>query len=234
MMLSDDQREAVFETDVNDRNGIRDVVARWPNRTVVYHINEEDFDEKQLRAIEAALADIANNSCVRFRKRESEDERAVIIQEGPGCSSNVGFKSSGQQVMQLGRGCFKHGTIVHEMLHTLGFFHMQCTYNRDDYVTIVWENIKPGREHNFKKYGKDVINDFDVPYDYDSVMHYPATAFSAHKEKTIIPIKENVEIGQRVGLSEGDILKLNRMYCDETEDKENEIEYDGDLLAIGK
>lgn len=43
MMLSDDQREAVFETDVNDRNGVRDVAARWPNRTVVYHINEEDF-----------------------------------------------------------------------------------------------------------------------------------------------------------------------------------------------
>lgn len=36
-------------------------------------------------------------------------------------------------------------------------------------------------------------------------------------------------IGQRNGLSESDILKLNKMYCEDTEDKEiTSIENNGD------
>lgn len=49
-----------------------------------------------------------------------------------------------RQVLNLAKGCFKHGTVVHEMLHTLGFYHMQSTYDRDNFVEIVWENIKAG------------------------------------------------------------------------------------------
>ena len=33
------------------------------------------------------------------------------------------------------------------MLHTLGFYHQQSTYDRDDYVTIMWENIKEGKAY---------------------------------------------------------------------------------------
>lgn len=28
-------------------------------------------------------------------------------------------------------------------MHILGFFHMHTTLRRDDFVTIVWDNIKP-------------------------------------------------------------------------------------------
>lgn len=67
-----------------------------------------------------------------------------------GCFSNVGFSSPDDegdinQVLNLAKGCFRHGTVVHEMLHTLGFYHMQSTYDRDEYVKIVWEHIKPGK-----------------------------------------------------------------------------------------
>ena len=52
--------------------------------------------------------------------------------------------------MYLGPKCRKF-SIVHEFLHALGFLHMQATANRDDYVTINWDNIKEGHEKNFKK-----------------------------------------------------------------------------------
>lgn len=57
---------------------------------------------------------------------------------------------------------------------------------------LIWLLYFTGREHNFIKYESDVVNDFGVPYDYDSVMHYPAIAFSIDKHnglKTIIPVK---------------------------------------------
>ena len=44
MLLTKSQREAITEaSDPDSRNGLRDVAKRWPNRTVVYYIEEEHF-----------------------------------------------------------------------------------------------------------------------------------------------------------------------------------------------
>jgi hypothetical protein len=43
-----------------------------------------------------------------------------------------------------GVGCFRLGTIEHELLHTLGFYHQQSATERDEYVTIHWDNIQTG------------------------------------------------------------------------------------------
>ncbi|CAH0405896.1 unnamed protein product [Chilo suppressalis] len=211
-----------------DRNGLRGGAKRWPQRTVVYHIEEDDFDEDQVKMIEEGMADLANKSCIQFVPRKSEKEHAVVIQgSANGCFSNVGFNTPDadggevNQVLNLAKGCFKHGTVVHEMLHTLGFYHMQSTYDRDEFVKIVWENILPGTEHNFAKYNNDTVTDFGVKYDYGSVMHYPEVAFSRNGNKTIIPLHDGVKIGQRNGLSESDVLKLNKMYCQDQSDKDD-------------
>ncbi|XP_013195309.2 zinc metalloproteinase nas-4 [Amyelois transitella] len=218
MVLTPVQIKAVTNAQ-GGRNGLKDNTKRWPERVVVYNIEEEDFDEDQIEMIENGLAEITNKSCITFRKQKG-DEHAVIIQgSANGCFSGVGYNKANDseessQVLNLSKGCFKHGTIVHEMLHTLGFYHMQSAHDRDEYVEIVWDNIKEGLEHNFAKYNNDTVTDFGVPYDYGSVMHYPGGAFSKNGNNTIIPLKEGVIIGQRKGMSESDILKLNKMYCD--------------------
>lgn len=53
-----------------------------------------------------------------------------------------------------------------------------------------------------------------LPYDYGSMMHYSATAFSANGQPTIVPKDPEAEIGQRVAFSELDLEKLNAHYCD--------------------
>lgn len=114
--------------------------------------------------------------------------------DGPGCNSNVG-RIRGPQKLNLqasypaGQGCYRKFTIVHELLHSLGFFHMQSSWDRDDYVEIVWENIQEGRDGNFEVYGDDEVTHFGVPYDYGSVMHYGRYFFSANGLETIIPIQ---------------------------------------------
>ncbi|KAJ2946480.1 hypothetical protein O0L34_g12528 [Tuta absoluta] len=221
MLLTPMQQQAIAVAKDNARNGLLGANKRWPGRTVVYYIETDDFDDDQVKMIEEGMAEIANKSCIKFRPRKNEEEHAVIIQgSANGCFSNVGMSSPDDseemnQVLNLAKGCFKHGTVVHEMLHTLGFYHMQSTYDRDEYVQIVWENISPGTEHNFAKYTNDTVTDFGVKYDYSSVMHYPETAFSVNGNKTIIPVQDNVKIGQRMGMSEADIIKLNRMYCEQ-------------------
>ena len=40
--------------------------------------------------------------------------------------------------------CVRLPTIVHEIGHAIGFYHEQSRPDRDDYVKVVEENVKPG------------------------------------------------------------------------------------------
>jgi hypothetical protein len=42
-------------------------------------------------------------------------------------------------------------------------------------------------------------------------MHYPALAFSSNGRPTIVP-RQAVQIGQRTGLSEGDLAAVRALY----------------------
>lgn len=64
---------------------------------------------------------------------------------------------------------------------------MQCTYDRDDYVKIHYENMRSGKEHNFKKYSSHDVTHFNTTYDYYSILHYSAYGFSKNQKPTIVP-----------------------------------------------
>jgi hypothetical protein len=64
-------------------------------------------------------------------------------------------------------------------------------------------------EHNFDQH---IVDGDDIgPYDYGSIMHYPATAFSRNGQPTIVA-KNGAPIGQREGLSAGDIAAMQALY----------------------
>lgn len=44
----------------------------------------------------------------------------------------------------LGNGCNLTATVMHELLHALGFWHEQSRADRNLYVEILWENIQGG------------------------------------------------------------------------------------------
>jgi hypothetical protein len=131
----------------------------------------------------------------------------------------VGMRGGGQQLNlqpnSLETGCFRLYTIVHEFMHAIGFYHMQSATERDEFVRIAYENIEPGKEHNFNTYDSTVISQYKVEYDYGSVMHYSKTAFSINGEDTIIPkrdLGDNI-MGQRIRMSDKDVARINAKYC---------------------
>uniref|UniRef100_A0A3B4WAL5 Metalloendopeptidase n=1 Tax=Seriola lalandi dorsalis TaxID=1841481 RepID=A0A3B4WAL5_SERLL len=152
-------------------------------------------------------------TCIDFTPWKGE-KNYISVYKGSGCSSSVGNQLVGKQQLSIGRNCDRLGTVEHEFLHALGFWHEQSRADRDDYVNIMWDRIKTGKEHNFKKHNDTVSSALGVPYDYGSVMHYSKTSFNIGSEPTIvtkIPHFKDV-IGQMMGFSSSDLTKLNRLY----------------------
>ncbi|XP_011632701.1 zinc metalloproteinase nas-4-like [Pogonomyrmex barbatus] len=194
------------------RNGAADESLRWPNGIIPFVITG-NFNAQQKALIQAAMKEYETKTCIKFVKRTNQKDYINIVSDNTGCWSYVG-KIGGEQKVNLQRpGCItKIGTVIHEFLHACGFWHEQSRSDRDNYVTIIWNNIASGTENNFDKMNPNQVLDLGVGYDYSSVMHYSAYAFSKNGRKTIETKNPNAIIGQREGFSKSDIEKLNKMY----------------------
>ncbi|XP_050311747.1 zinc metalloproteinase nas-4-like [Anthonomus grandis grandis] len=197
------------------RNGLTSESSRWPNGEIPYQIDGY-FDADSLSKIRRAMDMYHKYTCITFRKREPHDTDYIsIVNSKSGCWSSVGRVGGEQKVNLQSPSCITRiGTVVHELMHAAGFLHEQNRAERDDYVSIAWQNIKQGHENNFEKATASSTSGFGVAYDYNSVMHYSSTAFSVNGKPTIIPKdpSKDQKMGQRSGFSRGDLLKINAMY----------------------
>lgn len=195
------------------RNAIVNKNRRWPNGTVPYEISTNYTANVQQIFMEAMIeieerTKINGRNCIHFKPHSGEKAFLKFV-KGSGCHTPVG-NSGSQTSVTLGVGCEIKGTVIHELLHALGFWHEQSRSDRDQYVTIHSENIKKGHEANFNKYTTDFLGQ---PYDYGSIMHYSAYAFTSNPSlKTIEPKQPGVLIGQRRSLSSTDIKEIQLLY----------------------
>ncbi|KAJ8376844.1 hypothetical protein SKAU_G00074240 [Synaphobranchus kaupii] len=193
------------------RNSILGDKYRWPT-TVPYYL-EGSLEINAKGVILKAFEQYRLKTCINFKPWKGETNYISVF-KGNGCYSFVGNRQMGRQALSIGSNCDHIATIEHEFLHALGFWHEQSRADRDDYVTIVWDQITEGKEHNFNKYDDTVSSSLNVPYDYGSMMHYSKTAFNKGSAPTIvtkIPKFMDV-IGQRMEFSDSDLLKLNQLY----------------------
>lgn len=184
--------------------GIIGAQFRWPAGRVPFVIATESVRGR----VEAAIKHWQDRTPFKFTPRQQEAD-FVSFEALDGCFSRVG-RQGGMQVVSIGTDCGL-GSAIHEIGHTLGLWHEQSRADRDNFVQIVSANIDPRFKSNFAKHlqdGEDL-----GPYDHGSIMHYPATAFSINGQPTIIA-KNGQSIGQRNGLSKGDLGAVRLMYPD--------------------
>lgn len=198
-------------------------MRRWPGGVIPFVI---DPGHPIANRIQAAINNLNAGTNLTIQPRNNETDYIRFV-EAAGCASWVG-RQGGEQTINASNNC-SIGNMMHEILHAAGLWHEQSRCDRDDFVTIYWNNISNNRESNFGKHCStlnnldtwDEKNGIDIGnYDYGSIMHYPSTAFSSNGRRTIVPkgsskyqiVSRLGMMGQRSGLSDGDVQAINRIY----------------------
>ncbi|KAK3590316.1 hypothetical protein CHS0354_027619 [Potamilus streckersoni] len=220
MLLSKQQYYSLYEQPNstlirNKRKAIRTLSGRWTNREIPYRFYRGHFDQRDQYMIRQAMTEWERYTCLRFREATSSDTNVVVFRNGYGCYSQLGM-AGGEQVVSLSsNGCRNKETYLHEIGHVIGLVHEHQLPNRDDYVEIILDNVYPSYRNQFSKYSSQEVDQMNLPYDYSSIMHYGATAFSKDGKSKTIRVKytgNEAIIGNVKQLSSYDVEIVNKMY----------------------
>jgi len=204
IILSDDQKAAKGQ-----RMALRRESARWPDAKVPYIITGKySLEERAILA--KGMNEFHENSCIEFIPRTTEDDYIDIVDTGDECKAILG-RSGGKQPVWLPSHCVNVGTVIHELMHALGFHHEHQRPDRDDYITV--QSLADGEitSKEQKKSNPEEVDLLGAKYDICSIMHYAPT-WPGGKVRLVQKKKTVCEMGTSGGFSDTDIQRLNTYY----------------------
>lgn len=183
---------------------------RWPSGIIHYAFGENTTATNQSQA-RAAMDVIESWTNIRFVPRTDQPDFVNIVSAN-GNYSYVGRIGGSQEL-----GMFNwtiQSIIIHELMHAAGVWHEQSRADRDTYVEVNLDAVQSGYGHNFNRYLDEPMSG---SHDFESVMHYGPTGFSINGDRTLrvrpaFARAYQYVIGQRTGMSNGDIWTLTEMY----------------------
>lgn len=205
------------------------VVNLWSNGVVPYSFgpNVTQTNQDLMRAAMDEWESLAN---VFFVPRSGESDYIFIRNATFNASEFLGNVGGEQRVFIS--SWTVHGTLVHELGHVLGFWHEQSRADRNTFITVNFNNVCQNCCSDADGNPISCNSQFAIrdsggehgPYDFGSVMHYPACAFSncgvcaatdpTCATITVLPPNTNQQtlIGQRAGASYWDGRIMSFLY----------------------
>ena len=198
---------------IKGADAAKEAVARsdsdflWPGGVIPYVI---DAGLPEPQRVLDAIQHWNENTVMQLVERTNEPNWVQFESSGSGglCLSFVGM-AGGEQRLLLQDNC-DAPAVIHEIGHAAGLFHEQVRDDRNDYVSVLTQNVDKRFTFNFAPtFG---ASDDLGHYDYGSIMHYGAFLFSRNRRPTLETMPPGILIGEADGLSAGDIDGVNRLY----------------------
>ncbi|MDW3647778.1 MAG: zinc-dependent metalloprotease [Bacteroidia bacterium] len=180
----------------------------WPSQIIPYDILSDA--EPARNAIRAGILALnaRTNVCLVPKGRRDVGVIKFIASSNTVSSSGIGYTPNGTTIRINIQGGGFSGTVIHEVIHSLGFWHEHQRPDRDDFIDINFDNIQNDFKHNFTVRAGDLV----TPYDFTSIMHYPPGAFNINSNIAVIEGKNGEQIGSQGVLTQIDIDDINYYY----------------------
>lgn len=147
----------------------------WPGGVIPYDLSKltPEQQEKVQRAMKRWTDTGADLQFVP-RTNQAEYVHFTGQTDAGNNTSHTGFKTGKRSDINITAFWWRQAEWMpaHELGHVLGFQHEHQRWDRDAHVTIHYENIKPGRAHDYDWIPQTNWLVTSTAYDYRSIMHY--------------------------------------------------------------
>jgi hypothetical protein len=184
-------------------------VKFWKTNTIAYFIDES---VKNKVPINEAIDLFQTRTNLRFIPYTGQEDAIAFTMGKENCMSALG-RTGGLQPIYLEPKCAKL-EIAHEIMHALGFVHEQSRIDRDQFITILWNNIQEPFQSQFAIVPEGLMEAYgDTPFDPTSILMYNPHIFATGPNLDTMKLKNGGTYqAAPSGLSDIDILRVNRLY----------------------
>lgn len=186
--------------------------TQMPGGRIPYVLDKDIVSEKLKALIIESIADFDNYTCVRWIPKTDNDNTWVEFHQTAdtyfcGRADSIGMHSGRNEIEIT---CIEKHTVVHEMMHKMGFHHEQNRSDRDDAMDMMYYNMGDANDEFIFDHS-DLLG---LPYDLQSVMHYGLQFGNIDSDRYSMMAKDPCETVSRKtkGMSRLDKLKINKYY----------------------
>ena len=195
----------------------------WSKGLVPYFFHSFK-NRNAVKKILTCMAEISSQTCIKFipvslliKRNGGKIPPHIQIFQGKDGECWSVFGTHDVHPISLSNGCWDRGTILHELMHALGFDHSHTRPDRDRYIRIHWDSIDTRDWDEFMIRGNSIESRFlkSTPFDYSSIMMYGEWNGSIDDVNPAITRRDGkrlIDLEDKKRLSASDIRLVNKVY----------------------